>query len=75
MSEIFQPTMDAIPPAVRGKRAAAEIYHEVLVHRWNRSEATGGDVRMRDAVASYVREVLPEVADEREPVPLEPPAA
>jgi hypothetical protein len=75
LHEVFEPAMAAIPGRLRGKRAAAELYHELLVHRWYRGQEAGAPVPMRDAVSSYVREVLPAVPDEREPLALEPPAA
>ena len=38
MSEIFEPTMDAMPAEVRGKLEPAEIFFQVLEHRWLMSE-------------------------------------
>src|SRR4029077_2920534 len=33
LSEIFEPAIAALPPDLQGKRAAAEIFHELLEHR------------------------------------------
>jgi hypothetical protein len=55
----------AIPSDLRAKREPAELFHELLDHRWYRSEAAGRDVGMADAVASFIEQVLPEVPDER----------
>src|SRR6476646_10152200 len=34
LGEIFEPIMAMIPAEARGKLEPAEVYHEVLVHRW-----------------------------------------
>jgi hypothetical protein len=61
LSEVFEPTVAAIPE----KRAAAELFHEVLEHRWFMSEREGREVDLSEAVASYIDDVLPTAADER----------
>jgi tRNA A-37 threonylcarbamoyl transferase component Bud32 len=61
----FEPAVAAIPAELHGKRAAAELYHELLDHRWRLSEASGSDVALDVAVASYVDEVLRKLPDER----------
>jgi Domain of unknown function (DUF4032)/Lipopolysaccharide kinase (Kdo/WaaP) family len=65
LSEAFEPAVAAIPPALRGKRAPAEIFHELLDHRWYMSERAGKEVTMPEAIADYVATVLPERPDER----------
>ncbi len=64
-AEVFEPAVAAIPPELHAKRAPAELFHELLDHRWYRSEAAGHDVGMADAVATFSQQVLPEVPDER----------
>jgi hypothetical protein len=54
----FEPTIAAIPAELGAKLEPAELYHQVLEHRWFLSEAAGGDVGMPEAIASYVRDVL-----------------
>ena len=49
---------------MRRKLEPAEIFHEVLEHRWYMSEAAGYDVSMQDAVADYVANVLANRPDE-----------
>lgn len=58
MDERFEPTIAAIPSDLAGKLEPAELYHQVLEHRWFISEAAGYDVGMADTIASYVRNVL-----------------
>jgi tRNA A-37 threonylcarbamoyl transferase component Bud32 len=64
LTEVFEPVMDAIPPRLRSRLDAAEIYHEILEHRWFLSEAADADVGMPAAVQDYVDHVLPEVPDD-----------
>jgi hypothetical protein len=65
LAEVFEPSVVAVPTELRGKRAPAEIFHELLDHRWYMSERAGKPVPMADAVADYLSTVLPEEADER----------
>jgi hypothetical protein len=65
LSEAFEPAVAAIPPELRGKRAPAEIFHELLDHRWYMSERAGKEVTMPEAIADYVATVLPPRPDER----------
>ena len=64
-AEVFEPAVAAIPSGLHAKREPAELFHELLDHRWYRSEAAGHDVGMADAVASFIEQVLPQVPDER----------
>ena len=64
-AEVFEPAVAAIPAELHAKREPAELFHELLDHRWYRSEAAGHDVGMADAVASFIEQVLPEIPDER----------
>jgi Domain of unknown function (DUF4032)/Lipopolysaccharide kinase (Kdo/WaaP) family len=58
VSEVFEPVVRSVPKDQRGKLEPAQIYHEVLEHRWFLSEQAGHDVGLPAAVESYVREVL-----------------
>jgi tRNA A-37 threonylcarbamoyl transferase component Bud32 len=64
-AEVFEPTMAAIPPELWSKRQAAEVFHEVLEHRWLLSERRGKDVGLEQAVRDYVENVLRHAPDER----------
>jgi len=50
--------LEAIPEELAAKLEPAEIFHEVLEHRWFLSEAAGREVSIEDAVKSYVDNVL-----------------
>lgn len=58
LDDQFEPTIAAIPHDLVDKLEPAELYHQVLEHRWFISEKAGGDVGMKETVDSYVRDVL-----------------
>ncbi|MFC3852666.1 DUF4032 domain-containing protein [Salinispirillum marinum] len=58
LSEIFQPSINMIPKALRGDLDDAELYHEILEHRWFISESTKSDVGLQTSVLSYINNVL-----------------
>jgi hypothetical protein len=64
ISARFEPAVRAVPKSMRGKLEPAELYHEVLEHRWFLSEERGFDVGLVDAVHSYIDKVLPLKPDE-----------
>jgi hypothetical protein len=68
LSEVFEPTIAAVPIELYGKRAAAEVFHELLEHRWFLSERAGKDVGLERTISSYVETVLRPAADERLPL-------
>ena len=70
LSEVFEPAIAAVPSELCGKRAAAELFHELLEHRWFLSECAGKDVGMKKAVDSYVEQILRPAPDERLPLEL-----
>ncbi|MDX3224321.1 DUF4032 domain-containing protein [Streptomyces sp. ME19-01-6] len=56
--DVFRPTVRAVPLELRGSTDTAQIYHELLEHRWALSEDAGRDVGIEATVADYVRTVL-----------------
>ena len=69
LQQRFEPVLEAIPTDLRGKLEPAQIYHEVLDHRWFESEKAGHEIPMDEAVRSYVRTVLRNLPDEQVEVP------
>jgi hypothetical protein len=67
LSEVFEPAIAAIPPELRGRRAAAEIFHELLEHRWFLSERAGKD-GLAVTIPSYIETVLRPASDEKLPL-------
>ncbi|WP_404813230.1 MULTISPECIES: DUF4032 domain-containing protein [Janibacter] len=65
LTRVYEPTTRRIPPELRAKLEPAEIFHEILEHRWYMAEKVGHDVPIEDAIADYLREVLPSKPDEQ----------
>jgi tRNA A-37 threonylcarbamoyl transferase component Bud32 len=61
----FEPTVRAVPRNLRGKLEPAQLFHEVLDHRWYLAQSAGHDVPMPVATASYVKNILPTKEDEK----------
>jgi hypothetical protein len=59
LEEIYDPVIAAIPADLRGRLPPAEIFHEILEHRWYMSEAVGHDVGTAAATQDYLEQVLP----------------
>ncbi|MGC4110559.1 MAG: DUF4032 domain-containing protein [Nocardioides sp.] len=64
LTEIFEPIMAMVPPEARGKLAPAEIFHEILVHRWYLSERAGHEVGIFETARDYIDHVLTAKPDE-----------
>ncbi len=64
MADVYQPIIDNVPADMRRKLQPAEIFHEVLEHRWYLSERAGKDVTLGWALQDYIRHVLPDKPDE-----------
>ncbi|MBW3561081.1 MAG: DUF4032 domain-containing protein [Actinobacteria bacterium] len=64
MNDVFEPVLAMVPDDLRGKREPAELFHEILEHKYLRSLDVAQDVGLEEAVRSYVHEVLPERPDE-----------
>ncbi|MGQ0480849.1 MAG: DUF4032 domain-containing protein [Pseudonocardia sp.] len=64
LDEVYRPVVEAISPRLRGKLDEAEVFHEVLEHRWFLSEAAGRDVGTGAATRDYLATVLPAVPDD-----------
>jgi tRNA A-37 threonylcarbamoyl transferase component Bud32 len=64
LTEVYDPIMRMIPPEGRGKLEPAEIFHEILEHRWHLSERAGHEVNIFDTAEDYIRTVLPAKPDE-----------
>ncbi|MGR3932110.1 DUF4032 domain-containing protein [Streptomyces sp. BRA346] len=54
----FRPTVRAVPLELRGSADTAQIYYEVLEHRWLLAERCQGDVGLEAAAEDYTRNVL-----------------
>lgn len=64
LDSIYQPITRGVPAQLRGKLEPAELFHELLEHRWYLSERAGHDVTIERAAQDYVDTVLPSKPDE-----------
>jgi hypothetical protein len=64
VTEVYQPIVESVPADLSGRLAPAEIFHEILEHRWFLSEAAGRDVGTTAAARSYFETVLPQTPKE-----------
>jgi hypothetical protein len=61
LAEVYEPVIRSMPADLRGRLDDAEVFHEILEHRWFLSEAEGRDVGTSAAAADYFAGVLPAV--------------
>jgi len=59
LTEIFNPIINSVPAEHLGRVEPAQLFHEVLEHRWYLSEAAGHDVGLDFACKAYISDVLP----------------
>ncbi len=64
LTQVYEPVLRGIPRDLASKLEPAEVFHEVLEHRWYLSERRGYDVPMVEVVQSYVDNVLRHKPDE-----------
>jgi hypothetical protein len=65
LADVFEPAIAAVPADLWGKREPAELYHELLEHRWYLSERAGREVGLDEAIEDYLSTVLTRLTDER----------
>ncbi|WP_433559936.1 DUF4032 domain-containing protein [Pseudonocardia xinjiangensis] len=58
-SEVYDRVMAFVPESLADRLAPAEVFHEILEHRWFLSERAGKDVGTTAAARSYVTRILP----------------
>ncbi|MCU1546377.1 MAG: hypothetical protein JWP30_1477 [Homoserinimonas sp.] len=64
LARVFEPVIRAIPRELKGKLEPAEVFHQLLDHRWYLAENQGRDVPLAEAVSSYIDHVLRHRRDE-----------
>ncbi|WP_375430189.1 DUF4032 domain-containing protein [uncultured Friedmanniella sp.] len=65
LTDRFEPVVTSVPGEMRKKLEPAQLYHEVLEHRWFMSEKAGREVSIEDASTSYMSTVLQDLPDEQ----------
>jgi hypothetical protein len=71
LTQVFEPVVNAVPTELRAKREPAEIFHEVLEHRWFLSEQAGMEIPIREAADRYMSTILKQLPDEAMAMSLE----
>ncbi len=64
MRDVFEPIINGVPPELRAKLEPAQIFHEVLEHRWFLAQRAGHDIPLDQVIDSYVHSILPTKRDE-----------
>jgi hypothetical protein len=57
-NEVYLPAIQAIPDEYKQRLDDAEIFHQLLEHRWYLSERAGKDVGFDVTIPSYIETVL-----------------
>lgn len=65
MAEVFEPILASVPDDLRSRLDGAELFHQVLEHRFAMSEAERREVTNPEALADYLARVLPGRPEER----------
>jgi hypothetical protein len=64
LNQVYEPITRTVPRDLTRKLEPAEVFHEVLEHRWYLSEAAGHDIPIQEVIANYIKFVLPGKPDE-----------
>jgi len=64
LARVFEPVVKAVPDDLRGRLEPAEMFHQLLDHRWYISQEEKRDIPLAEAVASYIDNVLRHRRDE-----------
>ncbi|PJJ73046.1 lipopolysaccharide kinase (Kdo/WaaP) family protein [Diaminobutyricimonas aerilata] len=64
LARVFEPITRAIPRDLTRKLEPAEVFHQLLDHRWYMSQNEGRDVPLSEALTSYIDTVLRHRRDE-----------
>ena len=65
LAEVYEPLIAAVPPSLRTRLEPAELFHQLLEHRYLMAERAGHDVANVDVLADYVATVLEARPDEQ----------
>jgi len=63
LAEVYEPLRAMVPADLRDNLGTAELFHEMLEHRWYLSERAGREVDFFETARDYLANVLPTAAD------------
>ncbi|MEO7752715.1 MAG: DUF4032 domain-containing protein [Terracoccus sp.] len=65
LARVYEPVTRAVPRELKTRLEPAEVFHEVLEHRWYMSERAGRDTPIDEALQDYLSTVLPAKPEEK----------
>ena len=65
LTEVYEPLVAQVPSSLRGRLEPAELFHELLEHRYYLSQRAGVEVPTDEALDSYLDSVLAHRRDEQ----------
>ncbi len=65
LARVYEPVTRAVPRELKTRLEPAEVFHEVLEHRWYLSERAGRDIPIEEALKDYLSTVLPAKPEEK----------
>ncbi len=63
LDEVFYKVVNSVPMNLKGRVEDAQLFHEVLEHRWYLGEKAGHDLGLDFATSDYISQVLPSRMD------------
>ena len=66
LAEVYQPVVDAIPDDMRSHLEPAELFHQLLEHRYLMAEKRGAEVPNEEALEDYLAGVLAATPEEKQ---------
>ena len=59
LNEVFYKVVNSVPRELQGRVEDAQLFHEVLEHRWYLGEKAGSDQGLEHATSDYIASILP----------------
>ena len=63
LTDVYQYVASLIPDDLRGRVEPAQMFHEILEHRWYLGEKNGIDLGLENATYDYIANILPNRTD------------
>jgi hypothetical protein len=64
-TEVYDRIAASVPPDLRGRLEDAEVFHQILEHRWLLSERAGREIDIFETARDYVDQVLRRLPEEK----------
>jgi hypothetical protein len=63
LSDVYEHVLSLVPQELKGRVEPAQMFHEILEHRWYLGEKNGIDLGLENAAYDYIANILPNRAD------------